>query len=38
MTDLVPITSLANEVAPYGPTRRVQVLVAAIMGRFDWRQ
>ena len=28
MTDLVPVSSLADEVAQYGPTRRVQVLVA----------
>lgn len=28
MTELVPVTSLAGEVAAYGPTRRVHVLVA----------
>lgn len=35
MTDLVPVTGLASEVAQYGPTRRVQVLVAAWLASYD---
>jgi len=35
MTDLVPITSLSDEVSQYGPTRRVQVLVAAWLASFN---
>lgn len=35
MTDLVPVQGLATEVAAYGPTRRVQVLVAAWLASFD---
>lgn len=35
MTDLVPVAGLADEVAPYGPTRRVQVLVAAWLASFN---
>lgn len=35
MSDLVPVSSLASEVAAYGPTRRIQVLVAAWLASFD---
>lgn len=35
MSDLVPVSSLAAEVARYGPTRRVQVLVASWLASFD---
>jgi integrase/recombinase XerD len=35
MSDLVPVSSLADEVAEYGPTRRVQVLVAAWLASFN---
>jgi site-specific recombinase XerD len=35
MTDIVPVTSLASEVATYGPTRRVQVLVAAWLASYS---
>jgi site-specific recombinase XerD len=35
MTELVPVSSLADQVAQYGPTRRVQVLVAAWLASFD---
>lgn len=35
MTDLVPITSLSDEVAKYGPTRRIQMLVASWLASFD---
>lgn len=33
--DLVPTTSLAAEVAAYGPTRRVHVLVASWLAEYD---
>lgn len=35
MTELVPVEGLAGEVAQYGPTRRVQVLVAAWLASFN---
>ncbi|MFC5268492.1 tyrosine-type recombinase/integrase [Kribbella qitaiheensis] len=35
MSDLVPVSSLAAEVAQYGPTRRVQVLVASWLAGYD---
>lgn len=35
MTDLVPISGLASEIEQYGPTRRVQVLVAAWLVSFN---
>jgi integrase/recombinase XerD len=35
MSDLVPVASLAVEVSEYGPTRRVQVLVAAWLASFN---
>lgn len=35
MTDLVPVQGLAAQVAQYGPTRRVQLLVAAWLASFD---
>ena len=35
MTDLVPVASLASEVAQYGPTRRVHVLIAAWLAEYD---
>lgn len=35
MSDLVPVSSLASEVAEYGPTRRIQVLVAAWLASFN---
>lgn len=35
MTELVPVSSLSDEVAQYGPTRRVQVLVAAWLASFN---
>lgn len=35
MTDLVRVAGLADEVAAYGPTRRVQVLVAAWLASFN---
>lgn len=38
MSDLIPVTGLAAEVAAYGPTRRVQVLVAAWLASFDSHQ
>lgn len=35
MTDLVPVSGLASEVAEYGPTRRIQILVSAWLASFD---
>lgn len=35
MTELVPVEGLADQVAQYGPTRRVQVLVAAWLASFN---
>lgn len=35
MSGLVPIASLSDEVAQYGPTRRVQVLVTAWLAGYD---
>jgi len=35
MSDLVPVSGLADQVAQFGPTRRVQVLVAAWLASFN---